>query len=141
MRCSKCGSENSVRAGFNHGRQRYKCKQCGRQFTQTEDKNAQNRALALYLYVVGLSMNSIARMFKIRPSTVLYWVRNFALKTYEKPMPDGGVVIELDEMWHFLESKKTKFGSGRRIVALPVSWLTGSAETAAVRPSQKCSKD
>ena len=24
-------------------------------------------------------------MFKVQPSTVLYWVRNFALKTYEKP--------------------------------------------------------
>jgi len=140
MRCGKCGSENSVKAGFNHGRQRYKCKQCGRQFTKTDDKNAQTRALALYLYVVGLSMNAIARMFKIRPSTVLYWVRNFALKAYEKPLPVGGVVVELDEMWHFLESKKTKFGSGRHIAALPASWLTGSVGIEVARPSQKCSK-
>ena len=129
MRCGKCGSENCVRSGHNHGKQRYKCKECGRQFTQTEDKKATKRAFALYLYVVGLSMNAIARMFEVEPSTVLYWVRNFALKTYEKPTPQGDVVVELDEMWHFLESKKLKFGYGRPIAALPVSWLTGNAET------------
>jgi transposase-like protein len=50
-----------VKAGHNHGRQRYKCRGCGRQVTQTEDRNGKKRALALYLYVTGLSMNAIAR--------------------------------------------------------------------------------
>jgi transposase-like protein len=130
MRCGKCGSESSVKAGFNHGRQRYKCKKCGRQFTRTSDGRARDRAQALYLYVVGLSMNSIARMFGVAPSTVLYWVKNFALRVYEKPTPKGPVAIELDEMWHFLHKKKAGSGSGRRIAALQVSWLTGSAGTA-----------
>ena len=134
MKCGKCGRENCVKTGFNHGKQRYKCKKCGRQFTQTEDKNATKRAFALYLYVVGLSMNAIARMFEVEPSTVLYWVRNFALKVYEKPTPEGDVVVELDEMWHFLESKKLKFGYGRHIAALPVNWSTGNAETEAPQP-------
>ncbi len=79
-------------------------------------------------------MNAIARMFDVRPSTVLYWIRNFALKIYEKPTPQGDVVVELDEMWHFLESKKLKFGFGRRIAALPVNWLTGNAETEVQQP-------
>ena len=131
MKCPKCESERTVKAGFNHDRQRYKCKDCGRQFTQTEDKNAVKRAFALYLYVVGLSMNAIARLLGVEPSTILYWVRNFALRVYEKPTPQGDVVVELDEMWHFLKSKKLKFGSGRHIVALPVSWSTGNVETEA----------
>jgi len=129
MRCSKCGSEHCVKAGFNHNRQRYKCKNCGRQITQIEDKNATKRAFALYLYVVGLSMNAIGRMLKVEPSTILYWVKNFALKTYEKPAPQGEVVIELDEMWHFLRSKKTRSGCGRRIVELPESLWIGNVET------------
>jgi hypothetical protein len=74
-------------------------------------------------------MNAIGRMLKVEPSTVLYWVRNFALKNYEKPTPQGEVVIELDEMWHFLRSKKTRSGCGRRIVELPVSLWSGSVET------------
>jgi transposase-like protein len=128
MSCSKCGSEHCVKAGFNHNRQRYKCKDCGFQFTQIEDKNATKRAFALYLYAVGLSMNAIGRMLKVEPSTILYWVKNFVLKPCEKPTLQGEVVIELDEMWHFLRSKKTRSGCGRRAVELPVSLLIGSAE-------------
>ena len=121
MNCPKCSNEYCVKAGFNHSRQRYKCNNCGRQFTQTEDKNATKRAFALYLYAIGLSMNAIGRMLGVSPSTVLYWIRNFALKIYEKPILQGDVVIELDEMWHFLDSKKLKYGCGRHIVALPVN--------------------
>ena len=128
MKCPKCGNQHCVKAGFNHNRQRYKCKDCRYQFTQTKDKNATKRAFALYLHVVGLSMNAIGRMVNVEPSTILYWVRNFALKTYEKPTPQSEVIIELDEMWH-LRSKKTRSGSGRHTVELPESLLIGNAET------------
>ena len=131
MRCGKCGNENNVRAGFNHGKQRYKCRVCGRQFTRTTDGREKERAQALYLYVVGLSMNSIARMLGVAPSTVLYWVKHFALRVYEKPTPMGEVVVELDEMWHFLGKKKAGYGCGRRIAALPVNWLIGNVGTGA----------
>ncbi|MDR2700457.1 MAG: hypothetical protein LBC12_06625 [Nitrososphaerota archaeon] len=110
MKCPKCGNQLCVKAGFNHNRQRYKRKNCKYQFTQTTDKNATKRAFALYLYVIGLSMNAIGRMLNVEPSTILYWVKNFALKTYEKPTPQGEVIIGLDEMWHFLCSKKQGLG-------------------------------
>jgi hypothetical protein len=40
----------------------------------------------------------------------------------------GEVVIELGEVWRFLCSKKTWFGSGRRFVELLGSLLIGGAE-------------
>ena len=73
-------------------------------------------------------MNAIGRMLKVAPSTILCWVKNFALKTCQKTAPQGEVVIELDEMWYFLGSKKARFGCGRRTVELPVSLLIGAAE-------------
>jgi IS1 family transposase/transposase-like protein len=110
MRCSKCGSQYYVKAGFNHNRQCYKCKDYKYQFTQTTDKNATKRAFARYLHVVGLSMNAIGRMLKVEPSIILYWVRKIVLRTYEKPTPQGEVVIELDEMLHFCAQKKQGLG-------------------------------
>jgi len=95
MNCPKCESQHCVKAGFNHNKKRYKCKDCGRQFTQTQDKNTTKRTFALYLYVVGLSMNAIGRMIKVEPSTILYWVRNFALKTYQKPAPKAKLLLSL----------------------------------------------
>ncbi|MDR1253651.1 MAG: hypothetical protein LBJ95_01375 [Oscillospiraceae bacterium] len=47
-------------------------------------------------------MNTIGRMLWVAPSTALCWVRNFALKVYEKSTLQGGMVVKLDEMRHFL---------------------------------------
>jgi len=82
--------------------------------------------MAVALYIMGLSMRSIGKLFSVHASTVMDWVRNFAIDNYERPTPEGPVIIELDEMWHFLTSKKTSSGYGRLIVALPVNSLTGN---------------
>ena len=142
MRCRKCGSEDNVKNGKRGAVQCFKCKECGFQFTKEVANGVESgeRAKAILLYVLGLSMRSIARAFKASPSTVLYWVRNFALRTHQKPMPEGSVAVELDEMWHFVGSKKRNAGYGRHIAALPVSWPIGNVETGAVQPSGKCSK-
>jgi len=33
-------------------------------------------------------------------------VKAFSLATCEKPIPQGEIVVELDELWHFLSLKK-----------------------------------
>ena len=62
--------------------------------------------MAILPYTLGLSFNAIARIYGVATSTVMRWVRNFAEKTYEKPSPREAVIIEPDEMWHYLHSKK-----------------------------------
>jgi hypothetical protein len=57
-------------------------------------------------------------------------VREFAKAHYQKPVPKGEIVLELDEMWHFLHLKKTNCGFGKPIVAQLESLLTGSLEIA-----------
>lgn len=82
--------------------------------------------MAVLLYTLGLSFNAIARIYGVATSTVMRWVRAFAEKNYEKPEPGHAVVIELDEMWHYLHAKKTNSGFGKLIVAIPVASLTGN---------------
>jgi len=137
MKCRKCGNDKNVKNGKRNGNQCYKCKGCGFQYTSENAPGTSPdiKARAILLYTIGLSMRSIARMHGVNVTTVLYWIRNFAIKVYEKPVPEGDVVIELDEMWHFIGSKKNNAGFGRRIAALPVNWLTGNAETEAAKRS------
>lgn len=78
------------------------------------------------LYTMGLSLNSIARLLSVSTPAVLRRVRLFAEKVYERPEPREAVIVKLDEMWHFLGSKKTRSGFGKLIVAIPVNSLTGS---------------
>ena len=130
MKCRKCGSEKSVKNGQHLGRQRYKCKGCGFQYTQEQSKgkDVETKCLSSILYVNGLSFRAIAKIVKVSHKAVHDWVKSFGLETYEKPKPSGDVVIELDEMWHFLNRKKTNSGSGRHIVALQVNSSTGNVE-------------
>ena len=90
--------------------------------------------MAVTLYTMGLSLNAIARLFKVSTPAVLRWIRLFAEKVYEKPEPREAVVVELDEMWHYLHSKKTNYGSGKLIVALPVNSLIGNVGIVIKKP-------
>jgi len=126
------------------GAQRYKCKECGRQFVPSRHhgRSETEKLTAVLLYINGLSLRTIGRLLKVTAAGVLKWVRQYAIENYEKPKPkSNAVVIELDEMWHYLHSKKTNSGFGRLIVALPVSSSTGNAGVVIEKPSEKCLTD
>ena len=114
-----------MKAGFVKGEQRYKCRKCGCQFVPTRHKgrSKQEKLTAVWLYSHGLSFRAIAKFLKVNVRSVFVWVKKFAEENYSKPEPiSDSVVIELDEMWHFLRSKKDLFGFGR-LIAGPQSSL------------------
>ena len=72
------------------------------------------KAVAVLLYVSGLSMNRTAKLLGVSTPTVQAWLEQFAAAYAQKPEPDGrAVVIELDDMWHFIKKKPTRCGSGK----------------------------
>ncbi len=129
MECKKCGGKEHNKNGFVKGHQRYKCKNCGYQFVPTLQKgfDEQTKLIACLLYISGLSLRTIARLLHTSATSVLSWVRKFALENYEKPQPNSeAVIVQLDEMWHFLHLKKTNFGYGKLIVLIQDSLLIGN---------------
>ena len=52
-----------------------------------------------------MSLNAIGKHLNVSAQSILNWVRNFATDNYEKPEPGEAIVVELDELWHFIESK------------------------------------
>ena len=129
MECKKCGGKEHNKNGFVKGHQRYKCKNCGYQFVPTLQKgfDEQTKLIACLLYISGLSLRTIARLLNTSATSVLSWVRKFALENYEKPQPNSdAVIIQIDEMWHFLHLKKTNFGYGKHIVLIQDSLSTGN---------------
>jgi transposase len=130
LRCKRCGGEEQVKNGFMRGKQRYLCKGCGLNFTDTPapGKPLAMKAAAVLLDISGLSMNRTAKLLGVSTPTVQTWLEQFA-KTYaQKPEPEGrAVVIELDEMWHYLKKSPSRSGSGRLGIVLAAAWWTGSA--------------
>lgn len=128
--CPKCQSIEVVKNGKVQGKQRYKCKSCSLQFTRLTPRGrpAQEKAMAVTLYTLGLSIRAIARLIGVSPTAVLKWIKTFAKTHYEKPAPGDAILVELDEMWHYIKSKKTSYGYGKPIVERLENSSTGSVE-------------
>ena len=128
--CKRCGGEEHVKNGRMRGKQRYLCKGCGLNVTDTpaRGKPLALKAAAVLLYVSGLSMNRIAKLLGVSTPTIQAWLEQFAAAYAQKPEPEGrAVVIELDEMWHYLKKSHSRSGSGRLGIVLQASWWTGNA--------------
>ena len=111
------------------GQQRYRCKACGLNFTDTPPRGMPLRVKveAVLLYVSGLSMNRTAKLLGVSTPTVQAWIERFAAVYAQKPEPEGrAVVVELDEMWHYLKKRPTSSGSGRLGIVLRDGSSTGS---------------
>src|SRR5918996_1366281 len=86
------------------------------------------KVTAVLLYLSDLSMNRTARLLGVSTPTVMAWIERFAEVYAQKPEPEGrAVVVELDEMWHFLKKRPANSGSGRLGIVLQAEWLTGNA--------------
>jgi transposase len=142
LRCKRCGSEARIKNGFMRGKQRYRCRACGLNFTDTPPRGMplQLKVTAVLLYVSGLSMNRTAKLLGVSTPSVMTWIERFAKDHAQKPEPEGGraLVIELDEMWHYLKKSPTSSGCGRLGIVLRGGSWTGSAAVAIELPSSGC---
>jgi len=135
--CFNCGSKKYVKNGFVRGNQRYKCKECGYNFTMVprRGKSEGTKALAILLYSLGKSsFEWIGKLLGVSGVTVYKWVRKTAL---ELPVPDVRNEIkemELDEMWHFVRSKKTSDGYGKHTIVCEGKLSPGLWVTIVLRP-------
>ena len=116
--CKKCGSSDAVKNGVVAGKQRYRCKECGHNFRagdgRTNERVAARKAMCVLLYAMAKgSFRMLGRIFGRSHTLVYRWVRAFGEGLPEPEAPDGIKEMEFDEMWHFVGSKKTAFGSSR----------------------------
>src|SRR4029450_11259015 len=138
LRCKRCGSEAHVKNGLMRGQQRYLCKACGLNFTNTppRGKPLALKAAAVLPYGLGLSINRPAKRLGVSPPTIQAWLEQFAAAYAQKPEPEGrAVVIELDEMWDYLKKSPNRSGSGRLGTVLQASWWTGNAAVVTRSPA------
>ena len=83
---------------------------CRYQFTRTNGSGTPDtvKRAAVSLYGDGLSFRTVARLLGTTAQSVLCWVCGYVDRFCTKPEPGEAVVIEVDEMWHFLGRKSNK---------------------------------
>lgn len=112
MGCPTCKEKTKQKkAGKNKsGSQRWRCKYCQKNYTP-EPKPAgysqEIKILALRLYVEGNSLRGIGRILRIHHQTVSNWFEQIASQLPPGPFPKLPEIGELDELFTFIEDKKT----------------------------------
>ena len=142
-KCKFCESEEHYKNGIVRGHQRYKCKDCGRNFTQTAIRGvcSKDKLKALMLYASGLSMNRIAQLFGVSTVAVLKWIRTLGSTLCPKIEPSGDeqvLVMEVDEFWHFLKKRKISCGFSKLMIVIDKDSSTGKSVIVLIKPSNVC---
>ena len=115
IKCPHCQrEEDQVKIGHNaSGSQRYVCKVCRRKYTPEPKQVGHDEGLrkaAVQLYVDGMNLRRIARTLGVTHPTVAAWVKAYAASLPDAPPSPTALmdVNELDELFTFVGSKKTK---------------------------------
>ena len=116
--CTKCQSDNITKNGKTPtGKQKYYCKVCGSYGTldPTVRYTPERKAEILRAYHERSSLRGLERTFGVARQTVAKWLQEKSESLPTMPpvaeaQPDD--VLELDELWSFVGSKKTNDGSG-----------------------------
>jgi transposase-like protein len=118
MHCPKCKSNQKVKNGFAREKQRYKCRDCGCNYTQSDIHRipVERRVEAIKLYLESVGFRGIERLTGISNVTVMRWVRKLGGKIGQETVTKKQVsVMELDELWHFIGKKSINSGCGLRM--------------------------
>jgi len=121
LNCKKCGGISYYKSGMMNKKQRYCCKSCGCFFTNGDARHKytdEQRFLAIILFRKGLSLRSIAEIIGTNNVTILQWVRGIRRYVKERvlaqPIEESNSldVIEIDEMWHYIQKNSENYGFG-----------------------------
>ena len=121
INCKKCGGNSYHKSGMMNEKQRYCCKLCGCYFTEGDARikySDNDRLLALTLYRKGLSLRSVAEIIGTNNVTVLHWIRSIGSYIKEAALSqpvetsESLDIIEIDEMWHYVQKNKENYGFG-----------------------------
>ena len=100
-RCPKCGRKEKVKNGFMRGKQRYKCKNCGCNYTGGRNGYPEDvKRKAVKYYLEGNGFRRIERLLHVSHVSVINWVKQAAdgIRKKRKFNNKKTNVLELDEM-------------------------------------------
>lgn len=120
--CKFCNSKSLVKYGFFQGKQKYKCKDCGKVFQEGDLRVKYDFAKQIKVikwYLEGAGIRSIARMEEVPAPLIVRWIRKFdqiiQQKINENPIPSNKeniAILEVDELVTHCQKKQIKSGFG-----------------------------
>ena len=131
MKCLRCGCEAAVKNGKMKGLQRYRCRDCGYNYTTDQPRGLgiQMKLKALAYHREGMGPRRIGRLLGCSDVAVLQWLKQMGTVVKAQlaaQIPDqleDVPIVEIDEMWHYTQKNAVSYGSGWLcVVPLDASW-------------------
>jgi IS1 family transposase/transposase-like protein len=116
--CPQCQRDRLVNNGSAAGKPKKLCRQCGDQVPRTtpRGKPRKTKINAVLLSLSGIARHRLAFLLRVSAQSVLHWLRTFAQEHDEKPEPPSrALILELDEMWHYLTQNRRKLWSWKAL--------------------------
>ena len=133
-KCKDCGSEERVRNGVVHGKQRYKCKICGLNYREGDERvkySDEKRIRVIKWYLEGAGIRSIERMEGVPNPLIIHWIRKFGklmerkIKCVDLPKEVRDVqILEIDELFSYCQKKLKESTYGFVLIGNEVRLLT-----------------
>ncbi|MDV2998296.1 MAG: IS1 family transposase ISBeg2 [Chroococcidiopsis sp. SAG 2025] len=111
--CPNCQSSDVVKNGrTRHGKQNYKCRECGRQFVEAPQWrmiSEETKGIIDRLLLEKLPLAGIARALQISE----LWVQQYVNQKYKRverevqvrPKLKSRLTVQMDELWSFVDDK------------------------------------
>ncbi len=130
--CPKCHSGHAVKNGIVKGRQRYKCKECGYNFSVGK----MGRSISVYyvikalqLYIEGVGLREIERLLGVSHVSVMNWIRKYRIQIPERPPFNPTYkVLNHSELSEYISGRENMKGIGMIITELGDKFMVISWE-------------
>lgn len=124
MSCPTCASVSFIKTGLKNGAQRFRCKTCGRYWTDRAPRfSDETKAKAVDMYLNNVGIRKIARFTGASPAGVLRWIRKahagIAAQAGQQDTTAVSTadIIEMDEIYTFVQKKDKEQSFGPRSAA------------------------
>lgn len=112
MNCPKCQSAEFIKNGIVKNRQRYRCKNCGNNYTVNKRANTVDSHLkrnALILYLSGYNTLQIASVLGVSHVSIYNWVLRYCsqhIQEVRSSQYEGDILPQLEKVANFQDTDK-----------------------------------
>jgi len=114
LTCKGCKGEEYVKNGFMQGKQRYRCKSCGCNFTEGDGRSAydvKTKQLVVRMYLNNCGFRRISAILEIPLTTVFEWIKAAGQMVDEmvkerKDDVDHIEILEMDELYTYIQKNR-----------------------------------
>lgn len=131
IECRFCGSDRVVKNGIIRGKQRYKCKGCGKNQMLNDGRvkySNKEKYMAVAMYLNNVGFRAIGRVMNIPFQIIHNWIRKAGELVERRANKESTIsrniaILEMDELYTYIQKKSGKYEYGLLLIGTEMKLL------------------